>query len=596
MRSATLGLKPFLEELAGRLEGLDRDELGQVVLAHAEGLPAGQRAAFLEIFPPRRASARHRRVPPAAPAIDPEEAAQLLSDIDAFVETVRTGGYFQGWGWDHELREERAFGDESWVLEMDGLFEVAGGAFLDGALEFARDAYGKLLQAFSLDQEVGTFCGDRAAAEMVETDVGEAKARYLRALYETAPAAQRPQRLLEALEELDGIGPEASLQAVVDTRREPLPGLDAFLPRWVERLAAVPPEAYGFAREARRLLAEAAALHRGAEGLADLARRPGPDQAQAYLDWVDHLAGAERVAEAVAAAREGLGAVTGPAEDRARLAERLAGLAGAQGDPAGALDARRQAWRAAPSVARLLALAGACPAAQLSAVLDGEAVLLAAPPAGPGSRGAAAGEGPDRTACALLLAAGRVSQATAGLRAAAALGWGFPGHPGPVVVPYLLVAGSGRTAPPAEKGSRLAELFAGLDAPDWASGLGPEAWRDRTGGTAGGGPSLTGLLTRSLERLRLAPDERRRLLQQAREVVEERVTAVVAGQHRGAYQRVAELAVACAEAMALGAGTDAGNGFIAAWHARHPRHSAFRAELDRATGASPFLSVPPRRR
>ncbi len=544
MRTATFGLGPFLDELDRRLSALGSEEVRQVLLDHAEGLPASQRAAFLEIFrsAERNASTRRAAAEPPAKVVPDEDAEALLADIDAFAESVREGTYFEGWGWDHELHEERAFGDESWVSEMDSLFEAAGAAFVDGDLELARDAYAKLLEAFSLDEEVGTFCGDRSATQMVETDLGEAKARYLRAIYETTPAPERAALLVETLDELDYLGPPASLEAVVDTRRAPLPGLDAFLPAWIEALAAVPQGGYGFAREARRLLAEAAALHGGAVGLADLARRPGPNQAEAYLDWVDHLARDGQPTEAMAAAREGLAAIPSPGEARARLAERLADLGQSQGDEALALEGCRQAWRAAPSVTRLLGLARACPEAHFVAVLEEEALLLNAPPARQGAKGASPGAKHDRAACALLLAAGRVRDAGAVLKdAAPSLGWSSPDHPGPVVLPYLLVAASGRSAPPTEPGSLLAELFAAVDTPDWAVGLDPNAWRGQVPGSKIGEPNLAELLVRSIEALAPSPAERRRLLDQARAVIEERVAAIVEAQHRGAYRRAASL-------------------------------------------------------
>lgn len=599
MRTPTLGLRPFLDELERRLSALDPEEVRQVLLDRAQSLSAGQRASFLEIFPaPERiALGRRAAAEPPADVVPDEDAQALLANVDAFIDAVRAGTYFAGWGWDHELHEERAFGDESWVVEMDVLFEAAGAAFVAGSLELARDAYGKLLAAFSLDEEVGTFCGDRPATEMVETDLGEAKARYLRALYETTPAGERAARLVESLDELDHLGPPASLQAVAETRRTLLPDLDAFLPAWIEELAAVPQAGYGFARGPRRLLAEAAALHRGAEGLADLARRPGPDQAEAYLDWVDHLARDARTTEALAVVSEGLAAICSPGDGRARLAERLAGLAQSQGDAGLALEGCRQAWRGAPSVTRLLNLARACPDAELAAVLDEEAALLSAPRARRGAKGALLDGHRCRPACALLLAAGRVREATSVLREAGpSLGWSSPDHPEPVVVAYLLVAASGQSGPPTEPGSLLAELFLGTDTPAWAHGLDPCVWRGRHTSPEGDGPTLADLLARSIEVLSPSPAERHRLLEQAMGIVDARVASVVAAQHRGAYRRAAGLVAACAETMALATGAGAASDFIAGWHARHPRHSAFRAELDRATRASPFLSLPPRRR
>lgn len=54
------------------------------------------------------------------------------------------------------------------------------------------------------------------------------------------------------------------------------------------------------------LLAEATERHRGVDGLADLARTPGPRRAEVYRDWVDALAGAGRADDAEQAAREAL--------------------------------------------------------------------------------------------------------------------------------------------------------------------------------------------------------------------------------------------------------------------------------------------------
>jgi hypothetical protein len=41
------------------------------------------------------------------------------STTDTLLLYARIPGDFESRGWDHELHEERAFGDESWVSEMD---------------------------------------------------------------------------------------------------------------------------------------------------------------------------------------------------------------------------------------------------------------------------------------------------------------------------------------------------------------------------------------------------------------------------------------------------------------------------------------------
>src|SRR5439155_20513482 len=93
---------------------------------------------------------------------------------------------------------KRSFGDESWVLAMDELFARADAVFLSGNMRRAREAYEALFQAFGLDEEVGTFCGQEPAAEMVATDLREAGARYLRTICHTSVVDEMPADLRDA--------------------------------------------------------------------------------------------------------------------------------------------------------------------------------------------------------------------------------------------------------------------------------------------------------------------------------------------------------------------------------------------------------------
>src|SRR5439155_748192 len=87
-------------------------------------------------------------------------------------------------------------------------------------------------------------------------------------------------------------------------RRGDLPALPAFLPSWIDALLAETPALSTGQR--RRLLTEATLMHRGVDGLADLAHRPGPHQPGTYLDWIDALTDAGRIGHAADAAREAL--------------------------------------------------------------------------------------------------------------------------------------------------------------------------------------------------------------------------------------------------------------------------------------------------
>jgi hypothetical protein len=126
MPSDHLGLGPFLSQVRSRAEKFDAEELRALLLAHAESLQPAARAPFLSIFTPAPASARTA------------EDRTLLDDIAAFVGRVRGGEYVDGWGWDDHLHDERNWGDESWVIEMDELFAHAAAAFLGSDRRLAR--------------------------------------------------------------------------------------------------------------------------------------------------------------------------------------------------------------------------------------------------------------------------------------------------------------------------------------------------------------------------------------------------------------------------------------------------------------------------
>jgi hypothetical protein len=574
-RSAVRGLGEFLTLLEQRLAALPADDLRAALVAHAERLSPGDRETFLAIFP--ACSATVPQVPGPRPVPCPDGAG-LIADIDAFAERVRSGVFFQGWGWDDDLRQERAWGDESWVGEMDDLFAGAADAFLAGDLVLARGAYGRLLGAFSLDEEVGTFCGPSCPSDMLATDVPEAVARYLRTVYETTPLPDRAKELYARYAEVGHLAAGTGLHTIAGTRRSGLPDLGAFLPDWIEVLTA---QTSGFwARDRQRLLTEAAVWHAGTDGLSAVARRPGDHQSTAYLDWIDALAREGRLDDAAAAAREAMTLAGLPAERDAEVADRLGELTVRLGDPPAALDARRAAWRAHRTRTRLLALVAAAEAAgQRTATLQAEADLVPA--------------AADRLGCELLLLAGRIDAAAVALVASDPLGWSRPEHAGPVVWPVLLVAAIVPAVPDAQ--TQLGRQFAAVDTAGHRYGL-TTSEPDDGDGEAAAPPSLSSLLASRIGSDAGTPRQRRQWLGAAREVADRRIDAVVGGKHRGAYQRVAVLAVAYAEALALAEDQAAGAAHVAAVRGRYPRHVAFRDELDRATATSALLPAPPPRR
>ncbi|MBT8223908.1 MAG: hypothetical protein HKP61_01065 [Dactylosporangium sp.] len=254
----------------------------------------------------------------------------------------------------------------------------------------------------------------------------------------------------------------------------------------------------------------------------------------------------------------------------------------------------RQAYPPHPTRPRLLALVTAAQTADaLAATLSAEADR--------------AGTEPDRLTCELLLLDGRVDATADRLGASDPLGWSRPTHPGPVVWPYPLVASASVAL---DKTTHLGRLFAAIDTADrWYGGYSDDLNLDLADDQADDQAddltradrpqarklALTTLLARSSREHPGTPAQRQRWLTVARHAADQRIDAVVGNKYRGAYQRVAVLAVAHAESLTLAGDPSGATAHVAGVRARYPRHTAFRTELDRATVASPLLPAPPAR-
>lgn len=562
-RAPRPSLQRFLATLDRRLAEMTARDIRATIRSHAQSLPSDQRRAFLDIF---------TQTPPSedGPEVSwPVEDDPLLDEIDELVERIAGGSYFEDFGWDDDIHEQRSLGDDSWIWEMDGLFDDAQAAFLAGDPGLARAAYERLLRAFELDQDVGTFCGSSPALEAVTTDVAEAEARLLRAVYETTPPAERASVLAAEWFELPSY-PGPTLAAVREARPQDLPGLDAFLPEWITELTSIGAGQPGIESSVRPLLAEAVELHGGADGLAALARQPGPGSADRFLYWVEALRRSGRHMDAVAAAHEALAAAPPHGDTYARIAELLAELLAevAAGDAQAALAARRAAWRALPTDGRLLALHGAAPTGQVSQMLDDEVAALADAPT----------PVTGRLRALLLLLAGRTGEATALLGSDECT----QAPASRVVLPYLLATGCGGPSHPRWETSQVARLLRSVDTPWWSDWTRPLA----TGHETPRAQPLSDLLIE-----RLATDDadlrqRQRWLRLARDEIDRRVRAIVTGKARRRYGEAARLAACCVEALTLADDQAAGTALVAALRRNFSRHSAFQRELETAVSKS----------
>ena len=557
-----------------------------ILRAAAARVPRERRAEVLDALPAAPVPGRRRTFDDTWDTT-PDHA--LTQGADALVSRLEAGHYYAGLTWDDERQEERAAGDESWAMEMDELFGSAASAYLSGNVELAARVYGRLLGVFRHADATGIFCGPEPPDRMVQTDLNEAKRRYLRAIYAVSPDDLRPTRVLAELRALRRVGsPDVSLRSVSEMDGEPpLAGLEAFLPRWIDALTQAGAEPGALARETRRLLREAVEMARGPDGLGDLARSEGADHPEAYHDWVGALVRAGRTADAVRAARQGMGSIRDDVY-RARMADRLAVLAELEGDAPLRLEAARAAWAARPTDVRLLLLVAAAePEERMEGVIAHEAAAVLRP-GWPHS---------DALACRVLLLAGRFEEAITRFRRADALGWGRPDHAGSIVLPFLLVAGMGATAP--EEGSAVARLWETLDAEgrqyiDRRLLLDAEALEPLLARAAAPRP-YSALLSSAIAGNPQPPAARTRLIEIARSAVESAVGELLECQHRRGHALAATATMAVAEVLAATRGEGAGVAWCDDQAQRWARWESYARDLQELRNASGRVPAPPRR-
>jgi hypothetical protein len=269
-----LPLKEFIENLTLRLEGLSHDELKKTLLEHAESLPPGERAGYLDIFVTRRKAGREKK--------KASDGDCLLREIEAFEKRADDYEYSNGWGWDDEYGEERAWGDDSWTGEIDDLFDAIEEFYQAGDYALAGRAYEKLLNIYFGGNEEGQFSG-YDQDEMLATDIREAVLKYLRCVYMTEKAANRPDALFEAMGNYQGYV-QLDIKGVMTVSLEDLPDMERFGRDWVAYLKGHPGS-----RMASALLKEAVRLFEGTKGLETLALEQGLQFPGAYVEWLDAL-------------------------------------------------------------------------------------------------------------------------------------------------------------------------------------------------------------------------------------------------------------------------------------------------------------------
>ncbi len=482
--------------------------------------------------------------------------------------------------------------------ELANTLAIANRAFEEGDKPRALLFYSML---FSTIAEVNQECLEPVPLEQLERlaegNLREAMWRYLRILYEWTSPKDRPAVLMSVSDALP-LQKIPILQALGRVSGDRLPALKKFLPAWIALLRS------RFKRPDRRdayhrkMLVEALLLHGKEAEIKKMAKRHPSESEGIYFDWIDCLAWRKAYEEGAARAMEHMRKAR-TAESRAEFADLAAWLYKQRGDQVAALEARRQAWRASPNLLRLLAL-------RQEATTEEQEALLAVEHQAIERQEVAV---PPRLASLLALFIGREATAFQLAASAPGTGWAAPGHPGPVVVPFLLLAVS-----------RTDALPVGSEAARFWSGFGMGIWMPRQSTSLSFLPAVTqqwmpvewdcvalrlneeledrnfvawqasGQILRSRLQVRpLSAEDWQRAFEALQTVTRTRVMAILKGKRRKDYSQAASLVVAFEEVTKLADASGGAKEFFLTIQRDTSRFTIFKREFFAIRARSPVL-------
>ncbi len=579
-----ISLKVFWKAVEQRLAECSAEELRDILRKMAHHVPPSARQEFL-------AQLGAHAAPSSAPATSWEDLLDEIEDLALELEEIIASVD----EWEDEWRYEDEDEDDSMgpyaelVDSFTLLFERAALAFDHGERSLARQAYRRLFDLLEFEDNYGR---GLSLFNLTDLDRKEVIARYLRAVYETTPLAQRPSTLYEEMRHFCGypylLRGGVMLEDLIQISSRPLPDREAFFKAWIAFLRTQSgPWADVWLREAVRMA-------EGTAGLEWLARTEGQTHPRAYLDWCTALEEEGKYSQVLVVAREALEALPRDLPIRAAIADHLCAAASALNDPESLRVGRWEAFAAKPTLARLLDLWEAFPSGEerftwmqraarqieQMRVRDASATRLYDPIMALDDLEKPAFPDDDLLAHARLLA-GDLATARRGVAKKNVLGWSSSSSDQALVLSFLLVL-LGRQ-PREALPPNLEALW------QWSLQI------TALGGSRYGLATENELVLRADRiyaeylteeagdgRLHLEAREEEAYLAWCLDVARRRVEAIVANQYRKSYGKAANLTVACAEVLRQRGDVGAADAWVRDIRERFPRHRAFQSELQAA--------------
>ena len=581
-----LTLKEFISELDARLEKFTHAELKEIIRSHAMDLPARERGEYLDRFV-LPARSKRKKTSGKTRMTDGE---YLLQEIQTFGDRAADYEFTTGWGWDDEYREERAWGDDSWVAEIDSLFERINNVYEAGDYALARRAYEKLLDIYLEGSQEGKFSGYNQD-EMMETDLEETGLKYLRSIYLSEKPSSRPEALLNAIANLSYLSRDATIHGMIHVSMEDLPELDQFGEQWIDYLKKQKEN-----RVVTDLLKEAVRLFQGVKGLETLALEKGNQYPGIFVEWLEALKKDKDYPEMIRVAKLGLERLSDHLAIGGRIADYLHEAANQLGEKHLIEESLIKALYASPSLSRLLNLLDHAKSREQKVEYLNGALSRFEKIRKRTEKGESLEEDfnqspdlhenhvPENLEIYCYLLKGDYAKAVASMSPSKALGWSSGNSPNAILVPFFLYAMWNHEK---KLSPNMADLW--KDATDVPLPFGTFFQEDSDPGDLG--KRFRDHLEKALKEFPISEKEQDGYYLTAEKSALKRVDAIVGEKHRKSYWKAGQLLLAIAETYWSNGEADKGQKLIDRFKEKYYRHSAFKTELQKAAKKSKLFSV-----
>ncbi len=537
-------------KLREQLKQLSSDQLAEIVEKFLAQLNEKQRLEFLNLLPSVKSQDLEVHLP-----YDSDEL--FFAEIEDFCERVRSEEFIEyGVGYDPEEGAHHGFGDDSWVGEMDGLFETAELYFLAQHYETVEKAYQLLFDCLMIQSRDGGFyftTSDPQAA--LHTDLIKARRHYFKALRHLYTGGELADRIIDGMGEYRYIGSKPpEVQELFPEGGEVIQLLEVALIKMSSRddagtiLSALDHTA--------ELLRQIYTHFRSLEELDRFAQAYGEKHPWAYEDLVQTYAEKENWRKVFYWADRGLSGKSSKKRERnAILADYKARAAEQIGDKKAMLGSLWDAFNNEANVDRYVALRKAAKASgQWNAYYPR---IIRRLTHNFSRRSYTLGQLWDnRLLVEALLAEGEYERALEQASRSDYESWDEKGDARKSVVDFFLRSVTRATGKDVYT-AKYAEIARQLGkSAEFIERLGEELFRD----------SLT-------------KEERDRQIDWIVQIVRPRIDQIVSGKRQSGYADAAHDAKLIVELHLLQGESDSAQSFIAGLHTQYPRHRNFRTEL-----------------